>query len=145
HYTTLVAFGLLTSLRSLSAVLAASLHSLCNALSIQCTTDNVITYTWQVLNSATTDQHYAVLLQVVAYAWNVAGNFDTIGQLNSCDFSQRGVWLLRCHSLNSGANASLLRRALLGSLALQGVETSLQCWCGRLLNGSFSALLYKLV
>ena len=52
-------------LRSLSAVLGTSLHTLCNTLRVQRAADDVVTYTRQVLNTAATDQHNAVLLQVV--------------------------------------------------------------------------------
>ena len=63
-------------LRTLCAVLGAALHTLCHALRIQRATDDVVTDTREVLDTAAADEHHAMLLQVVAYAGDIAGDFD---------------------------------------------------------------------
>ena len=78
-----------TSLRTFRTVLGTALHTLSNTLSIKSTTDDVITYTRQVLNTTATDQNNAVLLKVVTDAGDVGTDFDTVRKSYSGDFSQR--------------------------------------------------------
>jgi hypothetical protein len=50
-----------------------------------------------------------MFLQVMTDAGDIAGNFNTVGETNSCDLSERGVRLLRAGCRNLCAYASLLR------------------------------------
>ena len=99
---------LLASLGTLCTVLGTGLHTTLNTLSIQSTTDDVVTNTGKVLNTAAADQNNGVLLQVVADTGNVSGNFHTIGQANTSDLTQCRVGLLGSGGTNSGANTTLL-------------------------------------
>ena len=56
--------------------------------SIKSTSDDVVSGTRKVLNTTTTDQNNAVLLQIVTFTGNVAGNFDSVGKTNSGDLSK---------------------------------------------------------
>ena len=55
-----------TGLGTLRTVLGTGLVAVGHTLGVQSTTDDVVTHTGKVLNTAATDQYYAVLLQVVA-------------------------------------------------------------------------------
>ena len=65
-----------------------------------------------------------MLLQVVAFTWNVACYFDSVWKTNSGDLSQRWVRFLRGCSLNSCTNTTLLWRRCLSRLLLKRVVTS---------------------
>jgi len=75
-------------------------------------THNVVTHTRQILHTAAANEHNRVLLQVVANARNVGGDFDAVGQANTGDFTQRRVRLLRRLGVNAGANTTALGRTL---------------------------------
>ena len=58
----------LLALGALCAVLGTCLHTALNTLSIQSTTDNVVTDAGEVLDTAAADHHDGVLLQGVTHA-----------------------------------------------------------------------------
>ena len=136
---------LLASLGTLCAVLGTALHTAIDTLSIQSTTDDVVTDTGKVLNTAAADQNHGVLLQVVANTGNVSGNFHTVGQTHTGDLTQCGVGLLGGGGTNSSANTTLLRGRQGGSLVLQSVQTSLQCRCGGLVGSLLTATTNQLI
>jgi hypothetical protein len=68
----------------------------------------VVSGTGQVLNTTTTDQNNAVLLQIVTFTGNVAGNFDSVGKTYSGDLSKSRVRLFRSCCLNSSTYTTLL-------------------------------------
>ena len=136
---------LLAGLRTLCTVLGTGLHTLGNTLCIECTTDDVVTNTREILNTAASDQNNAVLLKVMAYTGDVRRYFDTVGQSYSGDLSDSGVRLLRGSGLNSCANASLLGRVLVNCSALLGVPALQQCRSLCFLLRNFSSLTNQLV
>ena len=85
---------LLAGLGPLCTVLGAGLHTAIDTLSIQGTTDDVVTDTGKVLNTAAADQNHGVLLQVVTNTGDISGNFHTVGQTHTGDLTQCGVGLL---------------------------------------------------
>ena len=105
--------------RSLCAVKRTGLHSFGNALRIERTADDVVTYARQVTDSAAAYQNYAVLLQVVTDTGYIARCLKTVDEFYSCDLTDSGVRLLRRSRRNLGADASLLGRALIRSAFLQ--------------------------
>ena len=58
-----------------------------NALSIESTSDDVVTYTREILYTSASDENDAVLLKVVTDTGDVRCNFITVGKLYSCDLS----------------------------------------------------------
>ena len=118
---------LLLGLRTLSTVLGTSLHTTGDTLGIQRTTDDVITHTRQILDTAATDHDDGVFLQVVANTGDVSGDFVTIAQAHTGDLTQCGVGLFGGCGTNSGADTSLLGRRLIGLSVLQSVLALLQC------------------
>jgi len=72
----------------------------------------MISGTWQVLYSSSTDQNNAVLLKVMTFSWDVACYFDTIGKTYSGDLSKCRVRFLRGSSLNSGTNVAFFCKEL---------------------------------
>ena len=131
--------------RSLGTVFGTGLSSVGYACGIQCTSDDVVSGTGQVLHTAASDEYNAMLLKVVAFTRNVACYFDSVGKTYPGDFTKRGIRLLRCGSLDCGADTSLLGGRSIGSLFLQGVKSSLESRRGRFLYRSLSAFSYYLV
>ena len=73
YFPVLSHFGVrLFGFGSLCSVERAALHSLGDALSIERTADDVVTYTGKVTYSAAAYENYAVLLQVVADTGDIA-------------------------------------------------------------------------
>src|SRR5215472_14447039 len=97
-------------LRALGAVLGATLLALTDARTIERAAHGVVTHARQVLDATTADEHYRVLLQVVALAADVAGHFVAIGEAYAADLAQRRIGLLRRRGIDTGADAALLRR-----------------------------------
>lgn len=69
----------------------------------------MIPHARQVSDPSTSDEHYGVLLEVVADSGYVGRDFHTIGKPDSGYFSKRRVRLLRRFGSHYKANASLLR------------------------------------
>ena len=105
----------------------------------------MVANTGKVLYTTATDQHYAVLLQVMADTRNVSGSLDAVGKPYSCYFTQRGVGLLGGRGTDRGSNTTLLGRILIGHYTLLGIPALQQCRRGRLLLYGFSALANQLV
>src|SRR5262249_28822526 len=78
-------------------------------LAIQDAADNVIADARQVADTAAAHQHDRVLLQVVAFAGDVGGDFLAIGQADAGHLAQGRVGLLGRHDLDLQAHAALLR------------------------------------
>ena len=135
----------LSSLRTLSTVLGASLHSLVYTLSVECTSDDVVTHTRKVLNTAATDQNNGVFLQFVSDTGNISCNFITVRKLNSGNLSHRGVRLLRGLSTNGCAHASLLGGRLVYLLLAQCVHRLLECRSLGFLFRNLASLADKLI
>src|SRR5690606_20158588 len=68
----------------------------------------MVTDAGQVLDTTTTHQHHAVLLQAVSFARNVSSYFDVVRQTNTGDFAQGRIWFLRRHGLHLGADPAFL-------------------------------------
>ena len=98
----------LLALGPLGTVLGTALHTAVDALGIQRTTDDVVTDTGEVLDTATADHDDGVLLQGVAHAGDVSGDFVAVGQTHTGDLTQGGVGLLGGRGSHGGAHASLL-------------------------------------
>ena len=71
------------SLRTLSTVLGTGLHSAVDALCIERSTDDVVTHTGKVLNTAAADENNRVLLKVMTDARDISRNLDAVGKTNS--------------------------------------------------------------
>src|SRR3982750_3483921 len=73
--------GLLSLLLgTLGAVLGTRLLAVLDALRVEHATKHVVAHARKVAHTAATDQHDAVLLEVVALAGNVADHFTLVGQ-----------------------------------------------------------------
>ena len=73
---------------SLSAVFRTSLSSLSNTCCIKCSSYDMVSCTWKVFYSSSTDQNNAMLLKVVSFSWDVACYFDSVRQTYSGDLSK---------------------------------------------------------
>src|SRR5258706_7133058 len=72
-------------LRHLGAVLRAALLAVFHALRVERAAHDVIAHARQVLHPAAADQHHRVLLQVVAFAADVADHLEAVGETDFCD------------------------------------------------------------
>src|ERR1700687_5688361 len=103
-------WGLVASLlRPLGAVLGTALLSLGNTGAIERAAHRVVTHARQILDAAAADQHHRVLLQVVAFAADVARHFITVRQTHAAHFAQCRVRLLGRRRIDARAHAALLR------------------------------------
>src|SRR5699024_2506026 len=107
-----------TGLGALSTVFAAGLVAVGNALRVKRTTDDVVTNTGKVLDTAAADQNDAMLLQVMADTGNVRGDLDTIREADTGNFTQSRVRLLGGHGTHRRADAAFLRAVQVGVLLL---------------------------
>ncbi len=99
-------------LRALGAVLGAALVPLGNADGVERSTDDVITNTRKIFDTAPADEHDRVLLEVVTDTRDVGGDFDSVGETDTGDLAERRVRLLRRRGIDARANAALLRTRL---------------------------------
>src|SRR3954465_8926660 len=103
----------------LHAVLRTRLLAVRDAGSVEGAAHNLVAHTRKVLDSATAHEHDRVLLQVVALARDVGGDFHAVGQTHTCDLAKRRVRLLRRGCVDARANSTPLRsgEALLAALS----------------------------
>src|SRR6516225_11204487 len=62
-------------LRPLGAVLGTALAAILDTLGVECAADDVIANAREILDASAADHHHRVLLQIVAFAGNVARHF----------------------------------------------------------------------
>ena len=101
-----------SSLGTLRAVLGAALLAVGNADGVERATNDVVTDTREILHTAAADEHYRVLLQVVADARNVGGDFNSVGEAYTSNLAERRVRLLGGLGVDAGADATALGRSL---------------------------------
>ena len=87
---------LLSLTSALGAVLRTALLAVLDALRVEHAAQDVVAHARQVLHAAAADQHHRVLLQVVAFAGDVADDFEplvrrTLATLRSAEFGFFGV------------------------------------------------------
>src|SRR5438477_534824 len=99
-------------LRLLGAVLRAALLAILHSGRVERTAHHVIAHAGKILYAAAADQHDRVLLQVVAFAADIANHLEAIGQAYFRHLAQSRVRLFRRGGVDARANASLLRAAL---------------------------------
>lgn len=71
------------------SVLASSPPPVLYPFAIQGAADYVVTNTRQVFYPATAYQDYRVLLEVMPFTTYIGGNFDSVGEAHTRDFTQR--------------------------------------------------------
>src|SRR5439155_5209428 len=96
-------------LGTLGAVLGARLPAVLDPLGVEDAAKHVITHARKVAHTPAADQHDAVLLEVVAFAGDVADHFALVGEADLGHLAQRRVRLLRRRRIDAGADAALLR------------------------------------
>ena len=78
----------LSCLRPLGSVLGASLTASIDSLSIQSTTDYVVTDTRQVLDTSAADHYHGVFLQVVTYTRDVSCYLVTVCETDTGNLTE---------------------------------------------------------
>src|SRR3954468_15060665 len=99
-----MAFYPLSRLRRLGAVLGATLLAILHALGIERAAHDVVAHPRQVFHPAAADQHHRVLLQVVAFAADVADDLEAVCEAHFRHLAQRRVRLLGRGRVDAGAD-----------------------------------------
>src|SRR6476469_3345100 len=94
--------------RFLCAVLRARLLAILDARGIERAAYHVIANAGQVLDATAANQHHRVFLQVVAFAADVADDFEAVREPHLGDLAQSGIRLLRRRRVHPRANPALL-------------------------------------
>src|ERR1700761_491986 len=102
----------ISALLLLRAVAAAGLLAVADTLGVQRAADDLVADAGQVTDTAATDQHDRVLLEVVPHARDVGGDLDLARQPDASDLAQRGVRLLGRGRVDARAHAATLRARL---------------------------------
>src|SRR5919106_4976698 len=97
--------------RLLGAVLGASLRAIAHARGIQRGADDLVAHPGKVLHPAPANEHDRVLLEVVADAGDICGDFDRRGEADASDLAKGRVRLLGRGRVDTGAHAPPLRRS----------------------------------
>ena len=118
---------LLGSLRLLSSIQGTALVASVNACAVERTSDDVVTNTREVLDTAAADHNDRVFLEVMSDTRNVSSDFHAVGKTDTGIFTKCRVRLLRCHGADTSADSSLLRAVQFGRGTLQRVESPVQC------------------
>src|SRR3954465_6357970 len=95
-------------LLGLHAVLRAGLLAVGHAGCVERPADDLVAHARQVLDAAAADEHYGVLLQVVALARDVARDLHAVREAHAGDLAEGGVRLLRRGGVNTRADAAAL-------------------------------------
>src|SRR5690348_4379118 len=96
-------------LGTLGAVLRTALPAVLDALRVEDAAKHMVANAGKVAHTAAADQHDAVLLEVVAFAGDVADHLALVGQAHLGHLAQRRVRLLRGRRIDTGADSALLR------------------------------------
>src|SRR5690606_15744018 len=92
----------------------AALPAVADAGAVQGAADGVIAHTRQVLDAAAADQDHRVLLEVVSFTADIAGDFEPVGQPHTSHLPHRRVRLLRGGGIDARAHAAFLGASLQG-------------------------------
>src|SRR5487761_12037 len=103
---------LLSGFRPFRAVFRARLLAVLDASGIERPANYVIANSRQILHATAAHEHNRVLLQIVANAGDVRGDFGGIRKASARDLAQSRVRLLRRLRVHADANSALLRAAL---------------------------------
>src|SRR5579885_2946876 len=98
--------------RPLGAVFGAPLAAVLDALRVERAANDMVANPGQILDPAAADQHHRMLLQIMAFARDIAGNLETVGQPHPRNLAQRRVGLFRRGRVDAGAHAAFLRTGL---------------------------------
>ncbi len=108
-------------LRLLSTVTRATTAALINTSGIEASADDGVLDT-DVLHAATAEHDHRVLLEVVAFSWDVGGNFHAVSKTHAGDLTNSGVRLARGLGSYLDAHATLERGWIKGRAVLEVVE-----------------------
>src|SRR3989338_15060 len=129
----------------LSAITTAALFAVLYALAIEHTSNNVVTYSWQIFHTASANHHNGVFLQVVTFTADVSVYFHSVSEANTRNLSESRVRLFGRHGCYLGAHSSFERAGQGSILRLQGIENGLKCGRFAFYNALYTRFAYELV
>ena len=112
----------------LGTIERTTLSSFIDTLTVEDSTYDVVSYTWEIFHTTTTDHDYWVLLEIVPFSSDVWDNFVSIRQTNFGNFSESWVWLLRSTRVHLETDSSTLRRCEWTHFFAQTVLVELKSW-----------------
>lgn len=92
----------------LGAVLGAGFFAAVDAEAVEGAADDMVAHAGEVSDSSAADEDDGVLLEVVAFAADVGGDFLAVGEADSADLSEGRVGLLGCDGSDLEADAAAL-------------------------------------
>src|ERR1700686_4524614 len=95
----------------LGPVLGARLLAILHAGGVEAAANHVVAHARQVLHAPAADQHHRMLLEVGAFAADVADDLVAVREAHLGDLAQRRVGLLRRRGVDARAHPALLRAA----------------------------------
>lgn len=98
---------LLGRLRALDAVFGPRTTTLLHASGVESASDNVVSYTRQILHAATTNENDGMLLEIMTFVRNIGDDLAAVRETDLCHLTDSGVRLLRGarHDLHAHAAA----------------------------------------
>ena len=105
---------LLGGLRTLGAVLRATLSAILHAGGVERATHDVVTHTGKILDTTTAHKHDGVLLKVVAFTGNIGVNLLTVGETHTSNLTHSRVRLLGSGGVNTHAHTAALGAGVKG-------------------------------
>src|ERR1700751_472579 len=105
-------FASLRALGPFGSVLGTTLLAVLDPLRIEHAAQDVIAHARQILDAAAADHDDRMLLQIVAFAGDIADDLETVGQPHLGDLAQRRIRLLRRRRVDARADPALLRARL---------------------------------
>src|SRR3954464_9862987 len=128
-------------LLGLHAVLRAGLLAVGHAGCVERPADDLVAHARQILDAAAADEHYGVLLEVVALARDVARDLHPVREAHAGDLAEGGVRLLRRGGVHTRADAA----ALVSGDDLLAALARLETWRRKLLLRLLAALADQLI
>jgi hypothetical protein len=111
-----------------------------DTLKIERTTDDMITDTWKIRDTTTTDKHDCVLLEVVTFTTDICPNFLTVGKAHTSDLAKSGVRLLWSLGCNFDTYTTFEWGGLLVIAGLERIHDGAECRSFALLGSGLAWL-----
>ncbi len=107
-------------------VLTTALLTVLHALGIKLTTNDVVLHAWKVFYATSTHEHYTMLLEVVAFTWDVGPSLLSVRKAHTGNLTLSGVWLLWCGGGDLHAYTALKGSGYWHRTLTEGVESALE-------------------
>ena len=123
-----IVWWLLFCLWLLRSIQRSWLTSLVDTLTVENSSKDMVSYTWKILHTSTSDHDNGVFLEVMSFSSDVGNHFISICEANLCHLSKRWIRLLRSTRVHLETDSSTLRRSERTHRLLQAISIELKRW-----------------